>query len=174
MDKCRNQTAHAKRPLDAFLLWAKQERSKICKGKKRVNHENITSVLGKKWMRELSEEERQAWKLKADESKAIHKYRPRRTQKKETVEQSIHTDNENAAVFLAAPACPAREAAPASLAPHASAALPASPAPHASPAPPVPPLLSQFCPFHDIKTFANNNHNMEDIEHRFNTFTIGH
>ena len=171
MNKFRNQTHHAKRPLDAFLLWAKQERSKMCKGKKRANQENISSVLGKKWMRELSEEERQAWKLKADESKAIHKYRPRRPQKKETVEQSIHTDNENAAVFLAGPAFPAREAAPPSPAPHAYAASLASPAPTASP---VPPLLSQFCPIHDIKTFANDNHNMEDIEHRFNTITIGH
>ena len=66
---------------DSRLSWAQVEDSDASP--------DISSDFNKKWKRELSADERQAKKLKADEAKAKHKlqhtdykYRPRRQAKK--------------------------------------------------------------------------------------------
>ena len=94
--KSKKQTDHVKRPLNPFMLWAQQEREKMCEGKDGQQHANISSVLGKKW-KKMSEDEKQPWKIKADESKELHKLHypayednPRWKAKRNTVKEERH------------------------------------------------------------------------------------
>ena len=157
MDK---QTAHVKRPLNMFMLWAKEERQKMYEGTQSVNLRKINSVLGRKW-KTVSADVKQEWKLKADKDRANHKlqhpdyiYKPRRNPKGkpkkgrrkrkiktvEYVELIIHTDDPLAlAAPPAPPAYPAPPAPPAYPTPAAPPAYPASPARLAPPASLTPP-----------------------------------
>ena len=132
-------------------------------------------MLGRKWKKDLSEEERQDWYLKSDEEKAKHKlkypdyvYKPRRRQQKKKtvqyVELVIYT------VDTATPAPPASSFLPAlfgssaPLAPLASSVPPPSlapPAPAASLAPPVSSWLSLYT---NTKTITDDVLNMNDIK----------
>ena len=141
-------TAHVKRPLNPFMLWAKQERKKMCEGKTCVDHSKISSMLGKKWKTKLSEEERQQWKLKADLGVAKHKldypdykYRPRHRNAKKTKKAKKESEDTSAPVLPASLATPATPVSLGSPATPVSLGSPATPVfPVTPPAPPVPPI----------------------------------
>ena len=176
--KSKKRTNHVKRPLNPFMLWAQQEREKMCKGKEGQQQTNISSVLGKKWNK-LGEDEKEPWRIKAAKAKVLHKlqypdyqYKPRRKAKRNTVkylELIIHTDQKNgptspatpppsvSPAFLAMPASPALTALTAAATPPASAA---STPPSVSPASSTPPLSSLPSLFNNFKTITEAN----DIE----------
>lgn len=77
-----------KRPLNAFMIFAKGERNKHDKGK---NQKEITKTIGNKWNL-LSEEEKLAYKQEAKRLKQAHsikypnyKYQPKKKIKKKTI-----------------------------------------------------------------------------------------
>ena len=80
------QTAHVKRPLNLFQVWEKQEKPKMCKGKGNVNQRGINTVLGQIWKTKVSEEEKQQWKLMAEQEKEKHKQAYQKFQAQENQE----------------------------------------------------------------------------------------
>jgi len=87
---------HVKRPLNAFMVWAKQERRKILDNNPDLRNNDISKDLGKKWQ-QLSEEKKSFYYEEARRLKHIHakqnpgyKYTPKKKQlQKGTVKKVV-------------------------------------------------------------------------------------
>lgn len=82
--KCKKQTTHVKRPMNAFMVWSQLERRKISEVAPDMHNAEISKRLGKRW-KLLNEEERQPYIEEAERLRMLHmqeypdyKYRPRK------------------------------------------------------------------------------------------------
>lgn len=82
--KCKKQTSHVKRPMNAFMVWSQIERRKISEVAPDMHNAEISKRLGKRW-KLLNEEERQPYIEEAERLRMLHmqeypdyKYRPRK------------------------------------------------------------------------------------------------
>ena len=86
--RCKKQTSHVKRPMNAFMVWSQTERRKIAEVQPDMHNAEISKRLGKRW-KTLSELERQPWIQEAEKLRKLHntqypdyKYRPKKKAKK--------------------------------------------------------------------------------------------
>ena len=96
--KCKKQTAHVKRPMNAFMVWSQIERRKISEVQPDMHNAEISKRLGKRW-KMLSEPERQPYVQEAERLRLLHmqeypdyKYRPKKKPKKS---ETSPTNNNN-------------------------------------------------------------------------------
>ena len=80
--RCKKQTGHIKRPMNAFMIFSQHERKKITKDC--VHHQDVSKTLGKRW-NALSHADKQPWILESKRLGKLHreqyphyKYRPNR------------------------------------------------------------------------------------------------
>lgn len=85
--KCKKQTNHVKRPMNAFMVWSQIERRRISEVQPDMHNAEISKRLGKRW-KTLNEEERQPYIEEAERLRLLHlqeypdyKYRPRKKAK---------------------------------------------------------------------------------------------
>lgn len=85
--RCKRNSNHIKRPMNAFMVWSQIERRKICEQQPEIHNAEISKRLGKRW-KMLSEEERAPFVKEADRLRLLHlkqypdyKYRPRKKAK---------------------------------------------------------------------------------------------
>jgi hypothetical protein len=83
-DKVKDKNQHIKRPPNSFMLWSQTYRKKIFEDNITLNNAEISKLLGQQW-KNLSNEEKQIYKDKAEQVKQEHKmqypnykYRPER------------------------------------------------------------------------------------------------
>jgi hypothetical protein len=83
-DKVKDKEHHIKRPANSFMIWAQTYRKKVFEDNTTLNNAEISKLLGQQW-KNLSNEEKQIYKDKADQVKQEHKiqypnykYRPER------------------------------------------------------------------------------------------------
>ena len=86
--KCKKQTSHVKRPMNAFMVWSQIERRKISEVQPDMHNAEISKRLGKRW-KTLSDPERHPYVEEAERLRLLHmqeypdyKYRPRKKSKK--------------------------------------------------------------------------------------------
>lgn len=91
-----------RRPMNAFMVWAKTERKKLALENPEVHNADLSKILGQKW-RELSPSQKNYYSEEADKLRDLHmqkypdyKYRPRRRKAKFKVP---HDDNRTAYDF---------------------------------------------------------------------------
>lgn len=85
--KCKKQTTHVRRPMNAFMVWSQIERRKISEVAPDMHNAEISKRLGKRW-KLLSDTERQPYIEEAERLRLLHmqeypdyKYRPRKKAK---------------------------------------------------------------------------------------------
>lgn len=85
--KCKKQTNHVKRPMNAFMVWSQIERRRISEVQPDMHNAEISKRLGKRW-KTLNEEDRQPYIEEAERLRLLHlqeypdyKYRPRKKAK---------------------------------------------------------------------------------------------
>jgi len=84
LKKNQQQTARIKRPMNAFMVWSRDERKKLAKENPDQENSAISKMLGLKW-RDMSDEKKKPYRdaaIQLSESHSIshpdYKYRPRR------------------------------------------------------------------------------------------------
>lgn len=82
--KCKKQTTHVKRPMNAFMVWSQIERRKISEVAPDMHNAEISKRLGRRW-KLLDEEKRKPFIEEAERLRLLHmkeypdyKYRPRK------------------------------------------------------------------------------------------------
>lgn len=82
--RCKRNSNHIKRPMNAFMVWSQIERRKICEQQPEIHNAEISKRLGKQW-KMLSDVERQPFIAEAERLRLLHmkqypdyKYRPRK------------------------------------------------------------------------------------------------
>uniref|UniRef100_A0A914GV31 HMG box domain-containing protein n=1 Tax=Globodera rostochiensis TaxID=31243 RepID=A0A914GV31_GLORO len=86
--KCKKSGTHIKRPMNAFMVWSRDERLKICSVQPDKHNAEISKELGTRWKR-MTREEKRPFEQKAEDLRQLHlleypnyKYRPRKKVKK--------------------------------------------------------------------------------------------
>jgi len=84
LQKNKQQTTRIKRPMNAFMVWSRDERKKLAKENPDQENSAISKMLGLKW-RDMSDEKKKPYRdaaIQLSESHSIshpdYKYRPRR------------------------------------------------------------------------------------------------